>query len=59
MCLRYSFGLGEAADLVDAAITRTLAAGIRTRDIASDGMEVISTDAMGDAIVREIEQATA
>ncbi|NEU12420.1 3-isopropylmalate dehydrogenase [Methylobacterium sp. BTF04] len=59
MCLRYSFGLGDAADLVDSAITRTLAAGIRTRDIASDGMEVISTDAMGDAIVRELEQATA
>lgn len=57
MCLRYSFGLGEAADLVDSAITRALAAGLRTRDIAAGGMEAISTDAMGDAIVCELEQA--
>ncbi|GEP12085.1 3-isopropylmalate dehydrogenase [Methylobacterium gnaphalii] len=54
MCLRYSFGLGVAADRVEAAITRTLASGARTRDIASEGTKVISTAEMGDAIVREL-----
>ncbi len=37
MCLRYSFGLGEAADLVEGAITKALASGARTRDIAGEG----------------------
>ena len=57
MCLRYSFGLGEAADLVEGAITKALAAGARTRDIASEGQKAISTAQMGDAIVRELETA--
>ncbi len=59
MCLRYSFGLGEAADRVEGAITRVLAAGIRTRDIATDGSNAVSTSAMGDAIVRELAATTA
>jgi 3-isopropylmalate dehydrogenase len=57
MCLRYSFGLGEAADLVEGAITKALASGARTRDIASEGQTAISTAQMGDAIVRELEIA--
>jgi 3-isopropylmalate dehydrogenase len=59
MCLRYSFGLGEAADLLDSAITRTLASGARTRDIASEGTTPISTAEMGDTIVRELKHAAA
>ena len=55
MCLRYSFGLGEAADLVEGAITRALAAGARTRDIVGEGQTPISTAEMGDAILRELE----
>ena len=51
MALRYSFGLGEAADRVDAAIASVLAKGLRTPDIKSEGCEVVSTSAMGDAIV--------
>lgn len=58
MCLRYSFGLGEAADRVEGAITRALAAGARTRDIAAEGGKVIDTSAMGDAILRELDNAT-
>ena len=37
MALRYSFGLGEAADRLDAAIAAVLAAGFRTADIRSEG----------------------
>ncbi|KQP88459.1 3-isopropylmalate dehydrogenase [Methylobacterium sp. Leaf117] len=59
MCLRYSFGLGEAADLLEAAITRTLASGARTRDIAAEGATPISTTEMGDAIIRELRHAVA
>ncbi|MCK2054390.1 3-isopropylmalate dehydrogenase [Methylobacterium sp. 37f] len=59
MCLRYSFGLGEAADLLEAAITRTLASGARTRDIAAEGATSISTTEMGDAIIRELRHAVA
>ncbi|MFG5118882.1 3-isopropylmalate dehydrogenase [Methylorubrum sp. POS3] len=57
MCLRYSFGLGEAADLVEGAITKALASGARTRDITAEGQATISTAQMGDAILRELETA--
>ena len=59
MCLRYSFGLGEAADLLESAVTRTLASGARTRDIAGEGVTPISTGEMGDAILRELKHAAA
>src|SRR5271169_2284063 len=36
MALRYSFGLGEAADRLEAAIARALANGLRTADIRGD-----------------------
>ncbi|GGK34125.1 3-isopropylmalate dehydrogenase [Salinarimonas ramus] len=51
MCLRYSFGLIEAADRLEAAITEALASGSRTKDIASEGANAVSTSEMGDAIV--------
>src|SRR5512140_702017 len=37
MALRYSFGLGREADLLDQAIAAALAKGLRTGDIASPG----------------------
>src|SRR5271165_401508 len=51
MALRYSFGAGEAADRLDAAIAAVLADRVRTADIRSDGCTVVSTQEMGDAIV--------
>ena len=56
MALRYSFGLGEAADRLDAAIARVLASGLRTADIRSEGCQLASTGEMGDAIVAELER---
>jgi 3-isopropylmalate dehydrogenase len=53
MALRYSFGLISQADMVDKAIANVLAAGLRTKDIASKGQDTISTAQMGDAIVAE------
>ncbi len=51
MALRYSFGLPDAADRLEAAIADVLAAGLRTSDIAAEGSRVVSTKEMGDAIV--------
>jgi 3-isopropylmalate dehydrogenase len=54
MALRYSFNMGKEADLLDAAIAATLAKGLRTADIKSDGAKVVSTSEMGEAVVGEL-----
>jgi 3-isopropylmalate dehydrogenase len=53
MMLRYSFGMIEAADAVDAAVEKTLNQGFRTGDIyqGKDGEKKVNTVAMGDAII--------
>lgn len=51
MMLRYSFGLDDAANAIDAAVEKTLDQGICTADIAVDKSKAIGTAAMGDAIV--------
>jgi 3-isopropylmalate dehydrogenase len=56
MALRYSFNLGKQADMIDAAIAATLARGLRTADIKSEGTKVVSTSEMGDAILAELEK---
>jgi 3-isopropylmalate dehydrogenase len=56
MALRYSFGLGEVADRLDAAIASVLASGLRTADIRSEGSRFVSTGEMGDAIVAAFER---
>jgi 3-isopropylmalate dehydrogenase len=56
MALRYSFGLGEAADMVDAAIADVLAAGTRTRDIAAKAGNAVSTREMGDQILAALRK---
>ncbi len=54
MMLRYSFGLLEEADMLETAIQKVLASGLRTGDIAKAGETPISTTEMGDAIIREL-----
>src|ERR1700746_1030226 len=54
MALRYSFNMGREADLIDQAIAATLAKGLRTADIKSEGTKIVSTSGMGDAILGEI-----
>src|SRR3981081_4684863 len=46
MALRYSFGMGAEADLIDRAITAVLAKGLRTADIKSEGARIVSTSEM-------------
>ncbi len=54
MMLRYSLDMPEAADLVERAVESTVAAGIRTRDIWEEGMTLVGTSEMGDAVAKRV-----
>ena len=56
MMLRYSFGMIDAADAVDAAVEKTLNQGCRTGDIFQDleGEKKLNTKEMGDAIIANL-----
>jgi 3-isopropylmalate dehydrogenase len=56
MALRYSFNMAHEADRLDAAIAATLAKGLRTADIKSEGATIVSTAEMGEAVVGELER---
>jgi 3-isopropylmalate dehydrogenase len=55
MALRYSFELIGEADMLDKAIANALEKGLRTKDIAAEGDTVVTTSAMGDAIIAELD----
>ncbi len=59
MMLRYSFDLDRDADLVENAVKNVLDAGKRTADIAAPGSETLSTSAMGDALLAELDKLAA
>ncbi|NMM44608.1 3-isopropylmalate dehydrogenase [Rhodospirillaceae bacterium KN72] len=59
MALRYSFDLGDDADLVEQAAQAVLSTGKRTLDIMSAGCEAISTSQMGDAVIAELDKRAA
>ena len=59
MMLRYSFDLAAEADLVENAVSRVLADGLRTADIMQEGMTEVSTAAMGDAVIAALETLAA
>jgi 3-isopropylmalate dehydrogenase len=50
MMLRYSLRQENAAERVEAAVSRVLRAGLRTADICTAGMKQVSTLEMGDAV---------
>jgi len=54
LLLRYSLGLKRAAAAVERAVRQVVAAGYRTADIAGPGEAIVSTRAMGDAVVHAI-----
>ena len=56
MCLRYSFDLGEDADLIEQAVQNVLNGGLRTADIMSTGKAKVSTTVMGEALVAEMDK---
>ena len=59
MMLRHSFDLGSEADLVETAVSNVLSEGLRTADIMQPGKTGVSTSAMGDALIRELDRAGA
>jgi 3-isopropylmalate dehydrogenase len=56
MMFRHTFGRGDVADRVEAAVRAVLAQGLRTGDIALPGEPVIGTRAMGDAVVAALQR---
>jgi 3-isopropylmalate dehydrogenase len=55
MMLRYSLNEAVLADKVETAVGAVLDAGLRTADIASEGMQTVGTTAMGDAVVAALQ----
>jgi 3-isopropylmalate dehydrogenase len=53
MLLRHSLGLRREADVLEKAVARTIADGVRTADLDAD--HAVSTHAMGEAIRKRIE----
>ncbi len=59
MCLRYSFDMGEDADLMETAARKVLDGGLRTADIMQPGKARVSTSVMGEAITGELDKLAA
>ncbi|MFQ3623079.1 MAG: 3-isopropylmalate dehydrogenase, partial [Acetobacteraceae bacterium] len=59
MLLRLSFGMEREAALVERACTNVLASGLRTADIMQPGLARVSTQVMGEAVVRELDKIAA
>ncbi|QWD87789.1 3-isopropylmalate dehydrogenase [Polynucleobacter paludilacus] len=51
MMLRYSLGMPEQADTIEAAVQKVLSQGLRTADIYTAGTTKVSTVQMGDAVL--------
>jgi 3-isopropylmalate dehydrogenase len=59
MALRYSFDLGDMADLIERAVNMVLDGGLRTADIMQDGKAKVSTSVMGDSILQALDKLNA
>jgi 3-isopropylmalate dehydrogenase len=55
MMLRYSFGLAEEANTIEAAVDQVLNEGYRTYDIMDEGKTKVGTKQMGDLITKKVE----
>ena len=59
MLLRWSFGMEEDAMLIETAVEKVLAGGLRTADIMQPGMARVGTSVMGEAVLRELDKLAA
>lgn len=59
MMLRQSLGQPEMAARIERAVRRVLAEGYRTADIMEEGAHLLGTEAMGDAVAKEIMRLAA
>lgn len=56
MALRYTFDLGDEAQLIEDAVQDVLGQGMRTADIMQPGKTKVSTSVMGDCILQAMEK---
>jgi 3-isopropylmalate dehydrogenase len=56
MMLRYSFNLIDQAEMIENAVKKVLARGLRTGDIFESGTTRVGTKQMGDAVLAELEK---
>ncbi|MCR8921714.1 3-isopropylmalate dehydrogenase [Dasania sp. GY-MA-18] len=56
MMLRYSLNATAAADAIEVAVGKVLDQGYRTPDIHTEGMKLVSTSEMGDALVAALTE---
>jgi 3-isopropylmalate dehydrogenase len=54
MLLRESFGLEEAATLIEKSLAETWRAGWRTADLAEPGCQILGTQAMADKVAEQV-----
>ena len=59
MLLRFSFGMDEYAALIEKACVNVLGTGLRTADIMGQGTARVSTNVMGESIIRELDKLSA
>jgi 3-isopropylmalate dehydrogenase len=59
MLLRFSFGMDEDAGLIEKACVNVLGTGLRTADIMGPGTARVSTNVMGESIMRELDKLAA
>jgi 3-isopropylmalate dehydrogenase len=56
MLLHHSFALTAEAAMIEAAVVRVLANGLRTADIMAPGAARVGTGVMGEAVLRELDK---
>ncbi|GAH18665.1 unnamed protein product, partial [marine sediment metagenome] len=54
MMLRYSFGLGKEAKIIESVVDEVLNEGYRTYDIMDEGKTKVGTKEMGDLVAKKI-----
>ena len=54
MCLKYSFNMDKASDLIITAVNKVLENGFKTKDLLGDENKNLTTQEMGDEIVKQI-----
>jgi 3-isopropylmalate dehydrogenase len=59
MLMRHSFGMDEEAALIEKACVNVLSSGLRTADIMGVGTARVSTNVMGESIIRELDKLSA
>ena len=59
LLMRYSFDMEDTAQELERAVVRVLANGLRTADIMAPGAARVGTGVMGEAVLRELDKATA